>query len=99
MDAEHIVTSEKEYNVNLIGRVNENLSWQAKENKGFDVSCFLIDWENKCVKCPERNLSKSWKERNYSNEEFIEVRFDRKTCAASPSQKRLHEFGEKSPSA
>ena len=84
MDAEHIVTAEKEYNVNLIGRVNENLSWQAKENKGFDVSCFTVDWENKRVTCPVGNISKSWQERSYSKEEFIEVRFDRKTCAACP---------------
>ena len=86
MDAEHIVTSQKEYNVNLTGRVNENLSWQARENKGFDVSCFTVDWENRYVKCPAGNFSKSWKERNYSKEQFIEVRFEGKTCEACPSR-------------
>ena len=42
MDAEHIVTSQTEYNVNLIGRVNENLSWQAKEKDSMYLALRLI---------------------------------------------------------
>lgn len=45
VNGEHLVTSKKTYEVDLIGPVVLNGSWQAKDAQGFDNTHFLIDWE------------------------------------------------------
>jgi transposase len=82
VDAAHLVTSHNEYEVDLLGKVPGDSSWQAKTARGFDLSCFAIDWENQQVRCPIGQLSQSWRERSddYGNS-VIEVRFDRARCA------------------
>src|SRR2546429_807024 len=53
VDGKHIVTSQKQYGVELIGPVVINGNWQAKEANGFDSSQFTIDWKNKTATCPQ----------------------------------------------
>lgn len=81
VDAEHLVTSCNQYEVDLFGKVPGDSSWQAKTPRGFDLSCFAIDWDNQQVRCPSGQLSQSWRERSddYGNS-VIEVRFDRARC-------------------
>ncbi len=83
VDAENLVTSRSEYEVDLLGKVPGDSSWQAKTPRGFDLSCFAIDWDNQRVRCPSGQLSQAWRERSddYGNS-VIEVRFDRAKCAA-----------------
>jgi len=83
VDAEHLVTSGNDYKVDLFGKVPGDSSWQAKTARGFDLSCFAIDWDNQQVRCPSGQFSQSWRERrdDYDNS-VIEVRFDRARCAA-----------------
>lgn len=83
VDAEHLVNAQSEYEVDLLGKVPADSCWQAKAQAGFDLSCFAIDWENQQVRCPQAQLSQSWRERtdDYGNQ-VIEVRFDRTKCAA-----------------
>jgi len=85
VDAEHLVTAQNKYEVDLLGKVPGDSSWQAKENQGFDLSNFAIDWENQQVRCPTGQLSRAWRERkdDYGND-MIEVRFNRAQCAACP---------------
>ena len=82
VDAEHLVTSRSEYEVDLLGKVPGDSSWQAKSAGGFDLSCFAIDWDNQQVRCPSGQLSQAWRERSddYGNS-VIEVRFERARCA------------------
>jgi transposase len=82
VDAEHLVTSRNDYEVELLGKVPGDSSWQAKTAGGFDLSCFAIDWDNQQVRCPSGQFSQSWRERSddYGNS-VIEVRFERGKCA------------------
>jgi transposase len=82
VDAEHLVTARNQYEVDLVGKVPGDSSWQAKTDGGFDLSCFAIDWGNHQVRCPSGQLSQAWRERtdDYDNR-VIEVRFDRASCA------------------
>lgn len=84
VDAEHLVTSIAEYQVNLIGKVPPDTSWQARDEQGLDVSCFAIDWDNKCVKCPIGQWSRSWLQTTDSGQPVVEVRFDQKVCTVCP---------------
>lgn len=85
VDGEHLVTSQKEYGVEVIGPVAINGSWQAKEAQGFDNTHFLIDWEKQKVTCPQGNISKKWDVRqNKTDLDVVYARFDKKDCLACP---------------
>lgn len=83
VDAQHLVTSQSNYEIELIGPVTLDSSWQAKAQQGFDISCFAVDWEAQTVVCPAGKLSQAWRSRldDYGNQ-VIEVRFNRDDCAA-----------------
>jgi transposase len=59
VSAASIVSSQRDYNVRVIGPPMEDSSWQAKEN-GFDKSYFEIDWEKNQATCPGKKTSRSW---------------------------------------
>jgi transposase len=46
LDAELLVTSNEQYQVDLLGLTRINLRWQAKEAKGFAADDFTVDWQN-----------------------------------------------------
>lgn len=83
VDAQHLVTSRSDYEIELIGPVTPDSSWQAKAQQGFDISCFAVDWEAQTVVCPAGKPSQAWRRRldDYGNP-VIEVRFNRDDCAA-----------------
>lgn len=89
VDAEHLVTSQQDYDIDLIGPVPPDPSWQAKAQAGFDISCFAIDWEALQVICPTGRLSQSWHPRTdeYGNP-VIEVRFEPKDCRVCASKEQ-----------
>ncbi|HLP92375.1 MAG TPA: transposase [Nostocaceae cyanobacterium] len=63
------------------------IGWQARLKTGFDVSAFVIDWEQKVAICPQGNKSRFWRETHTRNRHanlIIEVVFDSKTCATCP---------------
>ena len=88
VDAENLATSSEEHQVELIGKVPQDTSWQGKTPGAFNINCFAIDWESSRVKCPMGHWSSAWRDRKdeYGNS-VIEVRFDRKTCGACESRK------------
>ncbi len=85
VDAYQLVESYQDYQVSLIGPVAVDTSWQAKSPTGFDVSTFIIDWEQQLVQCPQGHLSRLWRNSHDTNgNPLIEVVFDRHTCGACP---------------
>ncbi|WP_181154443.1 hypothetical protein [Nostoc sp. 'Peltigera membranacea cyanobiont' N6] len=51
--AENLVNSKTQYNIEIIGPVRSDPSWQTKAQQGFDSSNFQIDWDNEKVTCPQ----------------------------------------------
>jgi transposase len=87
MSAEHIVISQSEYGLQLIGPVLPDPSWQAKTSDAFDTAAFTIDWENKRAQCPQGKVSVSWVEgQNAHGHDTVQILFERKTCAACPAR-------------
>jgi len=83
VDAEHLHTSQNEYGVDLFGPVPPNSTWQAKAGQGFDLPCFVIDWEAQTVICPQGRVSQSWHPSQGPNgNEVIKVQFGRADCRA-----------------
>jgi transposase len=89
MSTEHIVASQNEYGVQLVGPVLPDPSWQAKTSDAFSPAAFTIDWENKLAQCPQGKVSVWWVEgQNAHGHETVQILFERKTCAACPA--RVH---------
>jgi transposase len=87
VDAETIVSSRSKYNVEVLGPVPLENSWQAKAGQGFDLSHFQIDWHSQTVRCPTGQRSRSWTPTtNRSGQEVIYVKFAPADCQACPSR-------------
>jgi len=78
---EQLHTSQNEYEVDLFGPVPPNSTWQAKAGQGFDLPCFVIDWEAQTVTCPQGRVSQSWHPgQDPHGNEIIKVQFGRADC-------------------
>jgi transposase len=81
VDADLLVASQK-HGIELLGSVRPDVSWQAKDGRGFDISSFKIDWEAKKVTCPQGQTSVTWKPtHDHWGNVIIHIGFQRKTCA------------------
>lgn len=87
VDGEHLVNSKKQYEIELVGPVAVNGTWQAKAGNGFDISQFQIDWEKHLVTCPEGKMSRKWTQRaDFQDFEVIRAQFGKADCLACPSR-------------
>jgi transposase len=85
--AAHIVTSQSEHGVQLIGPVLPDPSWQTKTAGAFGVAAFTIDWENRTAHCPQGATSTAWVEgHNAQGQETVQILCERKVCAACPAR-------------
>lgn len=80
-DARALVESQSEYQVNLLGPVRRDSSWQAKARLGFDLASFDIDWERQVATCPQGQLSIGWTlYEDQWGEPRIQARFAKTDC-------------------
>jgi len=59
-DAEALVASQKEYQVDLVGPTAKDYRWQARQQSGYALTDFSIDWEHEQARCPQGYTSSSW---------------------------------------
>lgn len=87
VDAELLVAGRSEHNIELLGPVRPDVSWQAKQARGFDISACVIDWEAGKVTCPNGQTSVDWTPtRDSWDNATIHVGFPRKACGACVSR-------------
>jgi len=87
VDAELLITSQKEFGVNLIGPTRSGGRWQEKEKKGFAISDFVIDWEKQQAICPAGKTSRSWTPAvDRVKNPVIKIKFSAKDCGKCPFQ-------------
>jgi transposase len=87
VDAELLVSSREQHEIELFGPTRLNPSWQTRTG-GYDQSQFHLDWEQQQATCPEGKQSVSWHEsktKTYENP-VVYVRFAAPDCAACPSR-------------
>lgn len=91
-DGDHLVTSQNQYGVEVLGPVVQLGNWQAKEAQGFDLSQFVIDWQHQTVTCPEGKVSRKWAVRQDADAPHIpyviRAQFGQQDCLACPSRTR-----------
>lgn len=83
VDAELIVTSRAAHQMELLGPVLPDTSWQARAGQGFDIACFHVDWDARQVTCPRGRQSRSWRPgHDPDGQAIVHVWFDQADCAA-----------------
>jgi transposase len=84
--SEHLVESQ-ERQVDLVGPVREDCSWQTRAGAGFGVTCFAIDWEAQQATCPQGKRSVIWyPTRDNRGVPVINIRFAHTDCVACPQR-------------
>jgi transposase len=77
--------SQQHHGVEVIGPIKVDSSWQAQAGKGFDVSCFAIDWEHQRVTCPQGHTSQVWADsKANAGNPRVYIRFAQASCQACP---------------
>ncbi len=89
VDAELLVTSRREYGVDLIGPTRPDYRWQSKAGAGYAARDFTIDWERKQATCPEGQTSVSWTPAvDRGHNQVIKIKFSAKNCGKCPAHAR-----------
>jgi transposase len=83
-----LIDSQKQHGVEVIGPIKVDTTWQAQSGKGFDVSCFMIDWDQQQVTCPRGQVSQVWTDNrtDKAGNPQIYVRFAKSSCQACPAR-------------
>lgn len=89
VDAGGIVASRSTHQVELVGPVPADHSWQAQEAGAFEVACFALDWEQRRAICPAGHRSTKWSVTHDQHEnEIVNIRFAKTDCLACPMRER-----------
>jgi len=83
-DAEALVASQATYQVELVGPTAKDYRWQAREQNGYALPDFSIDWEHEQAQCPQGQMSSSWTPTWTRNQEIIKSKFGFATCGSCP---------------
>ena len=85
VDADNLLTSQREYQVELLGPALGDSGWQARTPGACTTDAFAIDWEARRVTCPQGHASKQWAAtRDPDGNPDIVVGFDAAACRACP---------------
>ena len=83
VSADHLLTSQSEQGIDLIGPIADDHSWQSKAGNGFAAAQFVIDWEAKQARCPQGQQSVVWMERtDRHGHATTHITFSQPICAA-----------------
>lgn len=87
VDAEQLVEARQTYQIDLVGPVNPDTSWQGRTPEAYDLSQFVINWEAESATCPHGHISQVWSSSHdsYGNA-VVHVRFGAADCRACPAR-------------
>lgn len=87
IDAELLVDSRQQHQIDLVGPGRPNISWQAKTEGAYDLEQFEIDWDRQVVTCPQGKQSGNWKDGfDNTGAPLIYVQFSSKDCRPCSSR-------------
>jgi transposase len=81
LDAELMVDSRSEYDVDLFGPTRQDYHWQSQAGEGFAAQDFVINWDEQKVTCPPGRTSISWTTAvDKRTNDVIKIKFSTKDC-------------------
>ena len=82
-----LVTSQTAHQVQLVGPVEPDSSWQARQAPGFALARFGIDWEQHTATCPQGQTSVRWGEHLKAKDRTrVDIAFAAADCQACPTR-------------
>lgn len=98
VDAEELVNSQQDYEVDLFGPTREDYHWQAQEGTGFAAEQFVVDWQQECATCPAGHTSSSWTPaQDRRGNPVIKIKFALQDCRPCPSRQQCTRSQAASP--
>jgi transposase len=89
VDAELLAVSQRDYALDLCGAVRGSVRWQAHTEGAFDLSCFVIDWDQRQASCPAGHTSLSWTPAvDNRDNDVIKIKVARGDCRDCPFRAR-----------
>jgi transposase len=87
MDADFLVTAQRQHQIDVVGPPLGAYSWQHKIAHGYDLQAFVLDWEAQQAHCPQGHTSIKWTPgHDVSGDPVFRIRFDQATCRACPTR-------------
>ncbi|HSH82096.1 MAG TPA: IS1182 family transposase [Herpetosiphonaceae bacterium] len=84
VDAELLVTSQRDHGISLEGPIRSHTTWQSRAGQGYDLPHFRIDWERQQAICPQGKRSIIWRPTRDASGPRINAVFSRTDCGACP---------------
>ena len=85
MDIDNLLDSRHDHAVDLCGPMRPDSSWQARQQTGYALAHFVVDWQAETVSCPQGHTSQLWSPTTTkTGEASISVRFHADDCTACP---------------
>lgn len=89
VSVDHILDARADHGVDLVGPLPPDSGWQARNEGGFDLSRFHIDWDNQQVTCPNGKTSRNWHHsRSRQGLPIVQVSFRGPDCTPCPDRPR-----------
>jgi len=83
VEAAHLLVSQSEHQVDLLGPAPQDQSWQARTEGGLTQAQFVVAWDARKAICPAGQSSVNWeRQRSAHGRPLIRVRFDPLACQA-----------------
>jgi transposase len=81
VDADLLVSSQRDHQVEVVGPVRPDVSWQAHAAQGYDITRFTVDWATRTATCPEGQTSVKWcPAQDAWGNAVVHVEFAQKAC-------------------
>jgi len=82
-----LLEMQQQHQVEIVGPLLPDSSWQARANQGYASACFSIDWDEQQAHCPDGKTSTAWRETHDKHQQpRIQIQFDAADCRACPQR-------------
>jgi hypothetical protein len=89
VSVDHVLAARADHGIELVGPLPPDSGWQARDEQGFDLARFHIDWDRKQVSCPNGHTSRNWREtRSRHGLPIIQASFRAPDCTPCPDRAR-----------
>jgi hypothetical protein len=68
----------------IVGPVADDTSWQQREQRGYAIQDFELDWDKQVATCPQGKHSAHWSTRRDQDQEVVVITFEAGTCRDCP---------------
>jgi transposase len=97
VDAELLTVSQRDGAIDLCGAVRGSVRWQAHTEGAFDLSCLVIDWDQRHVTCPAGHTRLSWPPAvDNRDNNVIKIKFARGDCGDCQYRSRCTRTAQRS---